>query len=67
MSHFDANIKTRITEDRLQLTYLIQHCTSRAKSAIDDCIILPPEQGCAKAKKLYVKNSAVLTLSFAPT
>ncbi|XP_033102416.1 uncharacterized protein LOC117105400 [Anneissia japonica] len=43
---FDVNIARRATDDRARLTYLIQFCTGKAKSSIENCA----SQGYAQAK-----------------
>ena len=36
-------------DDKLKLTLLLQHCTKKALKLIDDCVMLPPDAGYAKA------------------
>ena len=39
-SNFDTNIGSRVSDDRLRLSFLIQYCNGEAKSCIEDCVLL---------------------------
>ena len=53
VNNFEVNIKKRVRDAELRLTYLIQLCTGKAREAIKNCaIITPPEQGYEKAKEI---------------
>ena len=50
MSVFESTIETVESDDKVKLLYLIQHCTGKAKSMIEYCLLLEPSHGFAKAK-----------------
>lgn len=43
-------------EDDDKLNYLIQHCKDAAKDAVENCLMLPPENGYQEAKEILRKN-----------
>lgn len=49
-------MKRRLKDYDERLTFLIQYCRGAAKEAIEDCIMLPPEQGYREAKDILHKN-----------
>ena len=51
MASFQSNVAEMLDEgdDKLKLTLLLQHCTGKALQLIDDCVMLPPDAGYAKA------------------
>ena len=51
-SNFDTNIGTRVKDNRLRLSYLIQYCNCEAKSCIDDCELLEPSEGNERARSI---------------
>ncbi|XP_013384334.1 uncharacterized protein LOC106154518 [Lingula anatina] len=56
MRNFEINVENQVQDDCVRLTYLIQFCTGKAKSAIKDCVILPPSQGYQQAKSILFTN-----------
>ena len=50
--NFDTNIESRLSDCRLKLSYLIQYCEGEAKRSIEDCVVLPPENGYARARSI---------------
>ncbi len=52
IENFRINIEDREPNSRVRLAYLIQFCTSTAKEAISNCVILPEEEGYQKAKEI---------------
>ena len=56
MRCFEANIDKRVEDSGLKLNYLIQFCNGEAKEAIQDCVILNPEEGYERAKNI-LKNA----------
>ena len=56
ISVFESTVKATENDDRRKLLYLIHHCTGKAKSLIDYCLLLEPTQGLAKAKQILYKN-----------
>ena len=52
ISNFDTNIGTRVSDDRLRLSYLIQYCNGEAKSGIEDCVLLEPFEGYERARSI---------------
>ena len=56
MKNFEAAIETMVSDDRLKLNYLIQHCNGEAKASIEDCVVLEPTDGYQKAKKILKRR-----------
>ncbi|XP_045209072.2 uncharacterized protein LOC123560989 [Mercenaria mercenaria] len=52
LSNFETNIETRVSDSRLRLNYLIQLCQGDARYCIEDCVILPPDEGYLRAKEI---------------
>ncbi|XP_041458410.1 uncharacterized protein LOC121410406 isoform X2 [Lytechinus variegatus] len=50
MNTFEVNIGDKVNDDRMRLNYLIQFCTGKARDAIENCILLEPSAGYARAK-----------------
>ena len=61
-NRFIHAFETTIEQSSLPLTkqaklgYLVQFCNGDAKKCIEDCILLPPEEGYRKAKELLLAN-----------
>ena len=53
---FEINVERRVKEDDEKLAYLIQYCMGAAKDAIENCLILPPEEGYKEVKEILLKN-----------
>ena len=53
---FEVNVERRVKDYDERLTFLIQYCRGAAKEAIENCIMLPPEQGYREAKDILRKN-----------
>ena len=45
-------MECRVKEDDEKLAYLIQYCKVFAKDAIENCLMLPPEEGYKEAKEI---------------
>ena len=56
MSVFESTIETVESDDKVKLLYLIQHCTAKAKSMIEYCLLLEPSHGFAKAKQILYET-----------
>ena len=56
MRCFEANIDKRVEDSGLKLNYLIQFCNGEAKEAIQDCVILNPEEGYERAKNILKRR-----------
>lgn len=50
--NFDATVANSVSSDQVRLTYLIQYCFGEAKRAIEDCVLLPPKEGYARARNI---------------
>ncbi|XP_060596965.1 uncharacterized protein LOC132750912 [Ruditapes philippinarum] len=50
--NFETNIESRVNDNRLKLSYLIQFCQGDAKRSIEDCVVLPTEEGFERAKSI---------------
>ena len=53
---FEINVEQRVKEDDEKLSYLIQYCKGAAKDAIENCLMLPPEEGYKEVKEILHKN-----------
>ena len=51
MASFQSNVEEVLEEDdnKMKLTLLLQHCKDKALDLINDCVMLPPEEGYNKA------------------
>ena len=49
-------MERRVKEDDKKLAYLIQYCKGAAKDAIENCLMLPPEEGYKEGKVILRKN-----------
>ena len=56
INNFKCNVASKIDDDRLKLSYLIQHCVGEPKEAIENCVILDAEEGYDKALNILLKN-----------
>ncbi len=56
MRCFEATIDKRVYDDGLKLNYLIQFCKGEAKEAIEDCVIMSPEEGYERAKNILKRR-----------
>ncbi|KAK3718239.1 hypothetical protein QZH41_002053 [Actinostola sp. cb2023] len=56
MKNFEINVESKEEHDSDHLSYLIQFCKGKAKEAIENCIIMPPEEGYKRAKAILRKN-----------
>ena len=45
ITNFTTNVAARVGDDSVKLSYLIQHCSGEAKTAIKDCVMLEPTSG----------------------
>ena len=52
IENFKINIEEREQSQRVRLAYLIQFCIGTAKEAISNCVMLPEQEGYAKARKI---------------
>jgi len=53
---FEINVERRVEKDDEKLSCLIQYCKRAAKDAIENCLMLPPEEGYKEAKKILRKE-----------
>ncbi|XP_053377394.1 uncharacterized protein LOC128546216 [Mercenaria mercenaria] len=51
IKNFETNVEEKISDSRLRLSYLIQYCVGEAKSCIEDCVLLDPDDGYRRARK----------------
>ncbi|XP_053392148.1 uncharacterized protein LOC128554860 [Mercenaria mercenaria] len=52
IKNFETNIESKVTDDRLRLSYLIQYCYGEAKCCIEDCVLLEPSEGYRRARDI---------------
>ena len=43
IKNFETNIESRVSDNQLRLSYLIQYCEGEAKESIEDCVLLEDE------------------------
>ena len=56
IKNFETNIERKIIDNSTRLSYLIQYTLGIAKEAIQNCVILPEEEGYFKDKEILKKN-----------
>ncbi|CAB3992200.1 Hypothetical predicted protein, partial [Paramuricea clavata] len=56
MRNFELNVENRVQETSVKLSFLIQYTSGTAREAIENCVILPADEGYAKAKEILRKN-----------
>ena len=56
VSVFESTIETVESDDQVKLLYLIQHCTGKAQSMIEYCLLLEPSHGFVKAKQILYET-----------
>lgn len=52
ISNFETNIDSRVKEDSVKLSYLIQYCQGDARRSIEDCVVMPSAEGYVRAKQI---------------
>ena len=58
MASFQSNVEEMLDDgdEKMKLTLLLQHCSGKALALIDDCVMLPPQDGYCKAIKKLEKR-----------
>ena len=56
IKNFDLNVESTVEDDNVRLSYLIQHCTGKAKEAIENWVILPGAEGYKAARDILKRN-----------
>ena len=56
MRNFELNVGNKVRETSVKLSFLIQYTTGAAREAIENCVILPADEGYIKAKEILRKN-----------
>lgn len=52
IKNFETNVESKICDNRLRLSYLIQYCTGEAKCCIEDCVLLESDVGYVRAREI---------------
>lgn len=52
IKNFETNIESKISDDNLRLSYLIQYCKGEAKLCIEDFVLLEPSDGFKRARSI---------------
>ena len=52
IKNFETNVESRVSDDQMRLSYLIQYCKGEAKSSIEDCVLLEPTEGYKLARSI---------------
>ena len=56
ITNFEVNIGAMYLTEKRKLSYLIQYCTSEARTLIEDYVMMDPDEGFAEAKRLLQKE-----------
>ncbi|XP_055955970.1 uncharacterized protein LOC126816200 [Patella vulgata] len=54
--NFETCLESQNSDSSRRLQLLIQHCTFKARDAIESCVNLPPEEGYVTARKTLLEN-----------
>ena len=52
IKNFETNVESKVTDNRLRLSYLIQYCAGKAKSCIEDCVLLDSNEAHERARAI---------------
>ncbi|CAG2222474.1 unnamed protein product [Mytilus edulis] len=52
IKNFETNVESRVGDNQMRLSYLIQYCKDEAKSSIEDCVLLEPTDGYKRARSI---------------
>ncbi|XP_053381765.1 uncharacterized protein LOC128549256 [Mercenaria mercenaria] len=52
IKNFETYVESKVSDNRLKLSYLIQYCSGEAKSCIEDCVLLSSDDGYKRAKEI---------------
>ena len=52
IKNFETNVESKVSDDQMKLSYLIQYCTGEAKSSIEDCVLLSKQEGYKRARDI---------------
>ena len=50
IKNFEVNVESRVPDETVRLSYLIQYTSGAARQAIENCVIYPADVGYEKAK-----------------
>ena len=56
IKNFETNVQSKVPDDSIKLSYLIQYCHGEARESIEDCVVLPPTDGYFKARDILNKR-----------
>jgi hypothetical protein len=56
IKNFELNVESRVQDNTIRLSYLIQYTDGGAREAIENCVILPADVGYARAKEILRKT-----------
>ena len=52
IKNFETNVESKVSDDQMKLSYLIQYCKGEAKSSIEDCVLLSKQEGYKRARDI---------------
>ena len=52
IKNFETNVESKVSDDQMKLSYLIQYCKGEAKSSIEDCVLLNKQEGYKRARDI---------------
>ena len=52
IKNFETNVESKVSDDQMKLSYLIQYCKGEAKSSIEDCVLLDKQDGYKRARDI---------------
>ena len=52
IKNFETNVESKVSDNQMKLSYLIQYCKGEAKSSIEDCVLLDKQDGYKRARDI---------------
>ncbi|XP_071834278.1 uncharacterized protein [Apostichopus japonicus] len=56
INNFEASIASKVSDDRVKLTYLLQFCENEVKDSISCCVLMEPTEGYQRARDILAKQ-----------
>ena len=52
IKNFETNVESKVSDNQMKLSYLIQYCKGEARSSIEDCVLLDKQDGYKRARDI---------------
>ena len=52
IKNFETNVESKVSDNQMKLSYLIQYCKGEEKSSIEDCVLLDKQDGYKRARDI---------------